>query len=317
VKATLPALALLLTLLGVTHVARAQEIPWSNAGDVEHPLERGMMGEPRPESHGLVGHRLGVELGVMDARLSTGHFVFGLLGMVSARLVLAPEWQLDIALPFAFGFQSIPVVDGTGAFTGTFAGDGQIRTGNPYAAIAYAPLLPSGWRARFTAGAVAPAAQLSDQSTGLDALLAGLEANGAASRWLWMPSRLSLVASASVEHDVGRTVLGGQLAGAASFCIDTMARCGHVVDAPLEAMVFLAAKLRDDDESRIGLRLRVAALPTATTEATQFSLEPYVHVRIDNFYVDGRFVMNLDDPYGFAFDRRGVWAIFAGVGVID
>jgi hypothetical protein len=51
-----------------------------------------------------------------------------------------------------------------------------------------------------------------------------------------------------------------------------------------------------------------------TDDLAQFAVEPYVRYDFGQMFANARFTLNLDDPYGFSFDRGEVWAFHAGVG---
>lgn len=73
----------------------------------------------------------------------------------------------------------------------------------------------------------------------------------------------------------------------------------------------------DPAGSGIGIRIRSAWIPTAEdvvgTDLYQIALEPYVEQWFGDLGASLRFTMNMDEPYGFAFDEEGVWALHFGL----
>lgn len=51
-----------------------------------------------------------------------------------------------------------------------------------------------------------------------------------------------------------------------------------------------------------------------TNDRAQFALEPFARYDFDQFFLTGRFTLNLDNPYGFSFDRNEIWALHVGFG---
>ena len=51
-----------------------------------------------------------------------------------------------------------------------------------------------------------------------------------------------------------------------------------------------------------------------TDDLAQFALEPFARYDFNQFFLTGRFTLNLDNPYGFSFDRGEVWGLHLGFG---
>lgn len=64
-----------------------------------------------------------------------------------------------------------------------------------------------------------------------------------------------------------------------------------------------------------GLRMPLWWLMTESGDNAQLALEPFVRGDIDNFFVNGRFTVNLDEPLGFSFEEGKVWALHLGGGM--
>jgi hypothetical protein len=64
-----------------------------------------------------------------------------------------------------------------------------------------------------------------------------------------------------------------------------------------------------------GARFGATALPTGGEgeDKGQLSLTPVVTAHLGPVDIDAKLVMNLDDPFGFAFDDDGFYGFFVGV----
>jgi hypothetical protein len=51
-----------------------------------------------------------------------------------------------------------------------------------------------------------------------------------------------------------------------------------------------------------------------TEDTAQFALEPFARYDFNQFFLTGRFTLNLDNPYGFSFEEGEVWALHIGFG---
>jgi hypothetical protein len=64
-----------------------------------------------------------------------------------------------------------------------------------------------------------------------------------------------------------------------------------------------------------GLRLPLTWFMTESGDNAQLSLEPYGRYNLGPGFIDSRFTLNLDHPFGFSFDSGRVWSLFFGGGV--
>lgn len=63
-----------------------------------------------------------------------------------------------------------------------------------------------------------------------------------------------------------------------------------------------------------GARMPLWWLLTEGGDNVQLALEPFVRVDLDPVFVNSRFTLNLDNPWGFSFDTGGIWAFHLGAG---
>lgn len=65
-----------------------------------------------------------------------------------------------------------------------------------------------------------------------------------------------------------------------------------------------------------GVRLQLnSILLTTGGDVTEVALVPEGRFDLGVGYLHGRLVVNLDTPYGFAFDTGRIWGLFPGAGI--
>jgi hypothetical protein len=70
------------------------------------------------------------------------------------------------------------------------------------------------------------------------------------------------------------------------------------------------------DTVLLGARLPFTWVPTSSgSDSTFLAAEPYARFDFGQGFVDVAFMLNLDKPYGFAFDQGEYWAIHVGGGL--
>lgn len=125
---------------------------------------------------------------------------------------------------------------------------------------------------------------------------------------LYYPEVFSFVTPARVEYDVDRLVVHGDAALGLHIPTD-----GGDVDFSVQIAPALGYYVTPT--AQVGLRLPFAWIPTASgSRATFFAMEPYGRFDFDNLFLATRFTLNIDEPYGFAFDAQKFWAIHVGFG---
>jgi len=125
---------------------------------------------------------------------------------------------------------------------------------------------------------------------------------------LYYPELFSIVTPARVEYDLDRLVLSSD--GALGLHIPTDGG-----DIDFSVQVAPAAGYYVTPNAQVGLRLPFAWMPTASgSRATYFAMEPYGRFDFENLFLAARFTLNIDEPYGFAFDAQKFWAVHVGAG---
>ncbi|MEZ4287480.1 MAG: hypothetical protein R3A47_04920 [Polyangiales bacterium] len=129
--------------------------------------------------------------------------------------------------------------------------------------------------------------------------------------WLWEPYALSVVVPFRMER-VKQTgfVWGWGFDFAYLIAISDKNEESDVVfqtsaDLGYQAMEWL----------RVGGLFNFALWPRVDGQKTQLSIEPYLRIGRDDQFVTARLLVNLDNPYGFSFDKNKIWGLRIGAGM--
>ena len=216
----------------------------------------------------------------------------------------------SLELPFAWGF----------AFTSFDAGgadDSAFRFGNPFAGLNF-KLEKRDFVLRIGGGVALPVATVDDDASLDEALTQVFALQGAAAivglwdTWLWAPDRFTIVAP-SFRMD-GR---GGDFVWAAEAALGVLI---DTSDADRDAEVAIQAAV--EGGARLGRMFVLGgrfqtvlwATPEDDEDLTQLAFVPFVRLEGESGFGYLRMTINLDEPYGFAFDDRGIWGLHAGGG---
>jgi len=234
----------------------------------------------------------------------TGHLDSDRVTTIAPRFggafVLGESIELKVQLPLV-----------TGNFERKMEQTSETRTlpGNPFVGLGHV-LAPEGFRLTVGGGAAVPLAQdkKSDQYDNLAFSYARASRAGREG-WLYTPHRLPIVAYANLEKKIER----GPLVGA-DFAFALMPRIRGSSDAlatTAQLGVWAAAALVDDS-LRLGGRIDSVLL---ASDRVQMAFVPFLHVDTDGGALfRAELTVNLNDPYGFAFEEGGVWglSVYAG-----
>lgn len=127
--------------------------------------------------------------------------------------------------------------------------------------------------------------------------------------WMAVPEQLSIVPSGAIEYRLSALFLQADLA------LAILVGTGDVnttteLDVELGAEVGVSA-----GPLEAGLRFQFWWMATNDDgDNFQSSLVPFVRLSLGMLFIGARLVMNLDDPYGFAFDKGKVWGAFVTLG---
>jgi hypothetical protein len=267
------------------------------------PLSAYAEEEGEEEQEDFDDYRIGGELGLYHNDLDGDGSFTSLTEVIDADLTFLDALAVSVSLPFA----QIIISDGQ-------TNESRFRIGNPTLA-AYYQYRDSTFRVRIGGGIGIPAAQVpndDDEGTFLAFIVygAGLAMHGLQSPWLWTPESLPLLLpSFRFDADLGLVSIDGRADIVLLFTLDEDFQDDVEVAIPLEAGVLVHVQFVG-----IGARLGLGTFPTAgdDIDAVQVSLSPRITFDLDFLELEARLSMNLDDPFGFAFDNDGFFGFFLG-----
>ena len=143
--------------------------------------------------------------------------------------------------------------------------------------------------------------------TARTAVVASHAAYGGEHFGLWFPEVFSIVAPGRFEYGERLVVSGDAQLG---LHISTGGG-----DAELSIQLAPGVGYYATDVVLVGLRMPFTWVPTESGDlATYFALEPYGRFDLGSLFLDTSLTLNVDDPYGFAFDSGKFWALHFGGG---
>jgi hypothetical protein len=269
-------------------------------------LAQSSTGELRDE---VYDHRVGGELGLFLRSQGTSD-IGGIQPSFYGTFTLA-----------RFGESAFLQLDTAWRFAGLFGTSSAFRAMNPYAGVrvgAEGGEADGRWRGRGGVGVTLPLTNAYDDFSGTfdPALLTyslSHSMNGAFDGWLALPLNAAVVLRGDFEYRGQYFVVGGDGALGALFPVEYRGATGNTL---VSLQLGAYAGGRPIPELTLGVRFQAVALVTtrdttgSNTEGYT-SLMPFVRGEIGPGFVEGRLLMNLDDPYGWAFDATGfhVWAV--------
>jgi hypothetical protein len=200
------------------------------------------------------------------------------------------EAVFEAALPFAYVHENNP----------SAKDQDLVVVGNPWLALAYLPDCTCGL-SRLSLGMAFDASQ-SDSPLEQRALSLARGAMGDWDGYLWIDHMLPLVAGASTRLDLGMVRLswdGDLIFGLPARSRDFQFGTQHAGEL---ALLF-------NWHVQLAGRASLAYYPTFAGDNLQTALTFYLRYVVVTSSVGARFVINLDKPGGFSFDREGVWGL--------
>jgi len=228
--------------------------------------------------------------------------------IVGGGYKITPNLELVAMLPLGWGnFGYSLTATGVPGFNSIDQSESGFGVGNLHLGLSY---LSFGSPVRFMAGGAVqygPWYKDYDAGAGVGAAY-GHPASGGQDIGLYYPEVLSIVTPGRVEYETNQLVLAADAAlglhiptngGDVKFSIQVAPGVGYYVTPT----------------AQVGLRVPFAWLPTESgSAATYLAVEPYGRFDFGAMFLDARFTLNIDEPYGFSFDSGKLWAIHAGLG---
>jgi hypothetical protein len=216
------------------------------------------------------------------------------------------------AIEASWGFVSLNVAPNAGE------ADNAFRAGNPFLA-GYSVRRHGCTELRIGIGATIPVATLKDlnDTANKKAYVGAMAMRGMWNWWLWIPSSINIVMPIAWDTVLSdHWIWGGSIAiaitgifmgGDAGFLSEDTRR-GHVI---IPVSLKLGYRI---GSAVLGAHLHSVNFLTGDT-GTQLSLVPYTKIEIGHGFILARFDLNLDKPYGFAFNDDGYWGAHLGGGM--
>jgi len=142
------------------------------------------------------------------------------------------------------------------------------------------------------------------------AIVLGHPVGGGQDIGLWTPGVLSIVAPGRFEY-------GDAIVFGTDFALGV-----HIPDQGDTAVTVQLAPglgVYVSDSALLGIRVPVTIAPTSFDEenddAALVALEPYARLTLGKGFLNARFTMNVDEPYGFSFEENKFWGLHVGGGV--
>jgi hypothetical protein len=195
--------------------------------------------------------------------------------------------------------------------------ESSFRMGNPYVG-ARAGLESGSFTFRGGLGITLPFTNLYDDGlTDLVAYAYGLALHGVWDPWLLLPQSFGFVIPVDVQFRASVFTIGADSAFAV---IASLPKEGDAGDPYVALQLGVYGAFLPIPELAFGLRFQMLYLTqtdgsglTGTSEEGYLALVPFVRVNLEGGFVETRLYMNLDDPFGFAFDEGNVWSLsFSG-----
>lgn len=260
----------------------------------------------------------------------TPHRVVGELGFFHRAVGMA---EVNVAQPSFYGRFTVAELDPDLTIqldvawrtSGVVVEDqAAFRAGNPFFGARIAAH-GEGWRARGGLGLTLPLTTAYDDFSGGDftgafAVVYGSAMQGSWDPWLLSYYNMALVTRGDFEYRHEYFDAGIEGAAAALLPVPRDGGGGNTTFA-LQLAGWFAG--RPIPELAAGVRFQAVAAITTNADPGESNTEgflaliPFVRGELgDTAFLEGRLVMNLDDPYGFAFDSEllDVWAVYALAG---
>lgn len=257
------------------------------------------------------GHRVSAELDFFhEGAASTAVFApsfYGRFRLVDARHGLDAE---------SGGAGFVVDLDAKWRGTGLVGDASTFRAGNPYIGVRLGSD-SNDLTARAGAGVTLPLTNLYDE--GLDDLFGyyyGIALHGAWDAHLLTPQTFAFVVPFDLQFRTSVFTVGGDGAFAV---IAFVPKEGDAGDPYIAMQLGAYGAFLPIPQLAVGLRFQAVVLTDTdgsaiTDDEGYLALAPFVRLDLEGFFAEARLYMNLDEPFGFAFDTGRVWSISLSAG---
>ncbi|MBW2463830.1 MAG: hypothetical protein JRH11_19425 [Deltaproteobacteria bacterium] len=188
---------------------------------------------------------------------------------------------------------------------------GSFRMGNPYVGASVG-IESRSLTVRGSIGLTLPLTNLYDE--GFDDVFAygyALALHGAWDAHLVLPQTLSVPITGEIQFRTPILLLG---ADGGLIPLFSVPKSGDAGDPVVAIQLGAFAAFTPIPELAAGLRFQVVGFFGNGGEEGFVALVPFVRGEVGRGFIEGRFYMNLDDPYGFSFDDGKIWSVSVDAG---
>ncbi len=190
--------------------------------------------------------------------------------------------------------------------------EGSFRMGNPYVG-ARAGIDSNAFTARAGVGVTLPVTNLYDDgSTDFGAYGYGAALHGVWESWLLLPQTFAFVVPVDVQFRTSVFTVG---ADAAFAVLASVPKMGPSSDPYISLQLGGYGAFIPIPLLAVGLRFQAVLLSNTggrglgSGDEGYLALVPFARLNLDGGFLEARLYMNLDDPFGFAFDTGKVWSL--------
>ena len=253
-----------------------------------------------PKAHTKRFHILG-ELGLFAGNLEDGQ----------KRVLVSPLFDLRLQIAYSVLFQVTWGMSYANVDNDQGESDNTFRIGNPYAAFHY-----QGKKNQFSyrvgVGVTIPAATLPDDNAerivAQTAYTLAAALRGNTGFWLWDAHSVSVIIPIAFERRKPSGFLWGMyLDTGVMIKINDKNNRDKKNDFIMQTVGMMGYQATD--WLRVGSRVSLVLIPKFSGAKTQLAVEPYVRFGNENAFGAIRLNVNLDNPWGFSFDKGQVWGI--------
>ncbi len=245
-------------------------------------------------------HILG-ELGLFAGNLEDGQ----------KRVLLSPLFDMRLQLAYSVLFQITWGMSYANIDNDQGESENSFRIGNPYAAFHY-----QGKKKQFSyrlgVGVTIPAATLPDDNaeriTAQTAYTLAAAMRGNTGFWLWDAHSVSVIVPVAFERRKPSGFLWGMyLDTGVMIKINDKNNRDKKNDFIMQTVGMMGYQATD--WLRVGSRVSLVLIPKFSGAKTQLAVEPYLRFGNENAFGAIRLNVNLDNPWGFSFDKGQVWGL--------
>ena len=244
--------------------------------------------------------------------------VLGELGTFAGKLegdqrsiVMSPLVEMRFQLSYSVMMQAVWGMSYANVDRDDAEPDNTFRFGNPYVAFHYQGR-KNQFSYRLGLGVTVPAATLPedivDRVTAQSAYSLAAAIRGNTGYWLWDPHTVSVIIPIALErYKPSGFVWGAYLDTGALIKLNDKNPRTSKTDFLMQMAAMMGYQA--NDWLRVGSRFTLVLIPKFNEQKTQLAVEPYLRFGNDNAFGAIRVNVNVDNPWGFSFDKRQVWGL--------